>query len=287
MKKRTAILATALSVVLCWPVIGCSTSAGGDAQSSEVSESNPQDSATAKANTQHEPVAVKASPDKYTHYVKDYIGSNAASIGYTALDNFRRDRYGNTVLKIIYVASDGTFIDPTDEDALKQYVVFNQNVEPNTEIKITFQKQEDGTEYDNLVDQQNIEEIVLAVKEVGTPDGDAANMTPIEPSPDAYTRYMRDYVGRNLAECGYLAISGSLCDQYGRGYIQISATAEDGSYIDASDKESLATYVVTSQSVPANSEISMEFMTDSNGEETSLVDSQSIRTIDLRVKKLD
>ena len=191
------------------------------------------------------------------------------------------------MLKIIYVASDGTFIDPTDEDALKQYVVFNQNVGPNTEIKITFQKQEDGTEYDNLVDQQNIEEIVLAVKEVGTPDGDAANMTPIEPSPDAYTRYMRDYVGRNLAECGYLAISGSLCDQYGRGYIQISATAEDGSYIDASDKESLATYVVTSQSVPANSEISMEFMTDSNGEETSLVDSQSIRTIDLRVKKLD
>ncbi len=67
-------------------------------------------------------------------------------------------------LGIVYVSAEGAYINPTDEESLKQYVVYDQNLKPNTEIKLEFLKQEDGTEYDNLVASESQEDIVLAGK---------------------------------------------------------------------------------------------------------------------------
>ena len=77
------------------------------------------------------------------------------------------DHYGEGYLKLILVNEDGSYIDISNEDELKKYVVTAQNLEPNTELKYTFEKDEEGEEY-SLVAYQNIEEIVLAVKEVGS-----------------------------------------------------------------------------------------------------------------------
>ena len=41
---------------------------------------------------QHTPVTVKRSPDKYTWYIQDYVGRNAASIGYASLGGDRLER---------------------------------------------------------------------------------------------------------------------------------------------------------------------------------------------------
>lgn len=232
-----------------------------------------------------ESVTINASPDKYTWYVKSYVGMNAASVGYEALDGFRHDAYGAGNLKVIYVDGDGTYIDPGNEEQLKEYVVTGQSIEPNTEIKYTFEVDSEGEEYDNLVNFQTIEEIVLSVSKVDE-GGGAPELTAIQASPDKHTHYVRDYVGRNLAECGYLSLSGNLTDAYGHGYVFFDIAADDGSFIDPADEAALAGYMVTSQSVEPNTAIELTYSTDSNGNEYSnLVSEQSIRSITLNVTK--
>ena len=112
-------------------------------------------------------VAIKESPDKYTWYIKNYVGKNCASVGYTSLAGYRMDSYGDGYLKIIFVTSDGTYVDVSSEDDLKKYAVTSQSVAPNTELKLTYMKDSEGNEYDNLIESQNIEEIELSVKPVG------------------------------------------------------------------------------------------------------------------------
>ena len=159
MKK---IIVALLAAVMMLSLTGCSSAETG---SNTKTESNTETESSEKKPDV--PVAIKSSPDKYTWYVKNYVGTNAASIGYTAISGFRMDAdYGAGLLKIIYVAEDGTYIDPEDEEQLKEYVITGQNIEPNTEIKLTFQTDSDGKEYDNLVSSQSIETIELRVAKI-------------------------------------------------------------------------------------------------------------------------
>ena len=74
------------------------------------------------------------------------------------------DKYGAAVVELIIVADDGSYVDPSDEELLKCYVVTGQSFAPNTELNLVFCKDSDGVEYDNLVETQNIEEIEVYVK---------------------------------------------------------------------------------------------------------------------------
>ena len=247
--------------------------------------------ATAEAGgIQHTPVTIKRSPDKYTWYIQDYVGRNAASIGYTSLGGDRLERYGAGVLEFIFVTEDGTYLDFEDESVLRQYIVADQSLAPNTELKLVFQKNSQGKEYDNLVDYQSIETIDLLVRRLdGKKNGEAvkAEMIPITASPDKYTWYMRNYVGKNVAAFGYTSLGGYRMDEYGSGRIRLNFIADDGAYIDPSDFEQLKQYVVTRQDVAPNSVIRLTFMKDSKGKEYSnLVQSQSYESITLYVHKL-
>ncbi len=240
---------------------------------------------------QHTPVAVKRSPDKYTWYIQDYVGRNAASVGYTSLGGDRLERYGTGVLEFTFVTEDGTYLDFEDESVLRQYIVVDQNLAPNTEMKLVFQKNSQGKEYDNLVDYQSIETIDLLARRLdGKQNGEAvkAEMIPIKASPDKYTWYMRNYVGRNVAAFGYTSLGGYRMDKYGEGYIKLNFIADDGAYIDPSDFEQLKQYVVTRQDVAPNTVIRLTFMKDSKGNEYSnLVQSQSYESITLYVHRLN
>lgn len=281
MKQAIIVAASAAMLALALALAGC---AAPQDQQSNV-EQKVGEAQQETAVQQSEPI--KPSPDKYTWYVKDYRGMNAASVGYTALDELRHDRYGSGTVGIVYVSADGAYINPTDEESLKQYVVYDQNLKPNTEIKLEFLKQEDGSEYDNLVASESQEEIVLAVKKIGEADGTAPCMTAIDSSPDKYTRALRDYVGRNLVSCGYISMAGSLADHYGSGYITMNVLASDGSYIELDDKDSLADYLVVGQSMQPNTMITMEFSKKADGTEyDNLVSSQSVKSLDLKVAKL-
>ena len=230
-------------------------------------------------------VTIKNSPDKYTWYIKNYVGKNCASIGYTSLGGDRMDHYGAGYIELVLVAPDGAYIDIETDDVLKQYVVTSQSYAPNTELKYVFETDDEGNEYDNLVQSQNIEEIVLCVKKVGSSEETTLGMTEITPSPDKYTWYIRDYTGRNLASCGYLSMSGKRMDHYGAGYIKFVIVADDGSFIDPEDTELLKNYVITGQSVAPNTELKYEFETDSDGNEyENLVRSQNLEEIEITVK---
>ncbi len=227
---------------------------------------------------------LKASPDKYTQYADNYVGLNAASVGYTSLGEDRLVEIGAGFLQITYITEDGTYVGPADEEDLKNYVVTGQNIEPNTEIRLEFSKDSDGKEYDNLVNFQSYEKLDLAVKKVGN-DDPLIELTPALPSPDRYTYYIRNYVGKNLASAGYVSLGGYFLDAYGAGTLQLNIASEDGSYIDIADESLLQQYVVTGQNISPGSEMKYTYLKDSNGTEyENLLESQTYESITLNVR---
>ncbi len=276
--KKTAV--AILSVALALTLGACGSSTSGNYGSSTSSTSAQEQTANAA-------VTIKQSPDKYTWYMKNYVGMNAAAVGYTSISGQRMDRYGAGYIKVVYVAKDGRYLEIEDDDVLKGYKVSAQSYEPNTEIKYTFQVDSDGKEYDNLLDFQNIEEIVLAVDKLGE-SGNSSDTTKIEVAPDKYTTYVRDYVGRNLRDCGYVSLAGNLADGYGASYVTFNLVTDDGAYIDLEDEESLGNYKVTGQDVEPNTPINLTFATDSDGKEYSnLVQNKTLETISLYLTEVD
>lgn len=239
----------------------------------------------AESDNGSEKVTVQTSPDKYTWYINDYVGKNVAAFGYTAISGYRMESYGAGTVKFVFVAPDGAYVDPEDDEILKKYVVTGQNIKPNSELKYTFMTDENGEEYD-LVESQNIDEVVLAVKEVGS-DAENVELTEINIPADKYTQYVRDYVGMNLASCGYESLGGEYRDEYGEGTLKLVIVPDDGSYIEPSDIGTMKNYVITGQNIEPNTEIKYEMMTDSNGEEYSLVSGQNIESIELYVTPIE
>lgn len=275
MKCRSLITLTT-ACVLALGTVGCSSQAGQGSAQGNIGTAQTEET---KA------VTIKQSPDKYTWYMKNYVGMNAAAVGYESLGGEIRDRYGDGNILVVFVAEDGTYLDPQDEEIRKEYAVVGQNLEPNTKIEYTFQLDENGEEY-SLVKDQNYDEIVLSVAKVGSL-GKSPDLTKIEPS-DRYTRYVKDYTGRNLAACGYISLGGTFNDHYGPSFVQFDITAEDGSYVDISDKATLSQYVVVAQNVEPNTPIALTYSLKEDGTEyDSLVDTKSLDSIGLTVRKIE
>ncbi len=276
MKKILAVLLATMMISL----VAC-----GEANSPSVNTSDDAVFITDKQSDNNS-VQIKESPDKYTWYVKNYVGKNCATIGYTSLGGDRMDKYGAGILELVFMCADGTYVDISSDDVLKEYTVIGQSLSPNTEMKYIFDKDSEGNEYDNLIAHQNYEKIVLNVKKVGATDS-PVNLTEIKPSPDKYTWYVSDYVGRNLASCGYISLGGDLMDKYGAAVVELIIITDDGSYVDPSDGEMLKCYVVTGQSVAPDTELTLVFRKDSNGAEyDNLVETQNIEEIEINVKQI-
>ena len=241
--------------------------------------------------SEHVPVQVNPSPDKYTWYVQDYVGRNAAGFGYTSLGGDRLEKYGAGYLEFIFMTEDGTYLDFSDTMLLQKYIVTGQNIAPNTEMKYVFERDSKGNEYSNLVDYQSVRIIDLSVKRIdGTVQGDAITLelVPITPSPDKYTHYIRSYVGKNVASFGYTSLGGDRRDKYGDASVKFILVADDGAYLDPQDYDLLKQYVVTRQDVPPNSQMKLTYMKDSKGNEYSnLVDTQTYKSITLYVHRLN
>ena len=70
---------------------------------------NPAGNANSKQPTD-ESITIKNSPDKYTWYIKNYVGKNCASIGYTSMGGDRMDHYGAGYIELVMVTPDGAYI---------------------------------------------------------------------------------------------------------------------------------------------------------------------------------
>ncbi len=231
------------------------------------------------------PVTISQSSDIHKQYIKNYRGMNAASFGYTSLGGDRRDYYGNATIKLVFVTPDGEVADFTDEEVLKDYIVYDQNIEPNTEMNIAFETDDDGEEYEHLEAWTGFDEIVLDIKKIGEEDGEPIAMTPISQG-DKYNRYVGDFVGRNLGNFGYTSWGGDRRFYVGGGNIKLNIITEDGSFVDPEDYDSLNNYVVTSQSVAPNTPVTVTFGTDGNGKEYDNLGRASIDAIDVNVKRV-
>lgn len=297
MKKKVVLMLTATILIA---VTGCGKATEdavvkdvveGSAESSQesaVQESGVQESIAPKETetpgftfTQ-----IKESPDKYTWYVKDYVGKNCATLG-EEYSGMLYDEYGAGGLRLVFVTADGSHVDAESQEALKEYVVTRQSLEPNTEIKLTFGKDKDGNEVDYRVIHQTQREIILTVKRVGTDEEYEGAVTVINSSPDKYTYYISDYVGRNLADCGYNGYGDYICDEYGGGTIVFVVVTEDGTFIDPEDDEQLRGYKVVAQSVAPNTEFILTYQTNNEGVEyDSYVKTQNFYEIDLYVSPI-
>ncbi|MBQ3379624.1 MAG: hypothetical protein IJG50_07165 [Clostridia bacterium] len=281
MKKR--FIAIGLATLLILFLTACGNSSKSDTtdnQTQEVAETSTV------SESDSDSFSLTPSPDKYTQYVDKYVGMNAASVGYTSWGGDRLIRIGEGLLTVTFVTADGTYVGPDDKDDLKNYVVVSQSIEPNTEVKLEFEKDSSGEEYDTLVAYQSYEKIDLLVKKIGDADPNI-KLAKIDPSPDKYTHHIQNYIGKNVNSIGYTSLGGDYLDAYGDGYLKLNLAAEDGSYIDISDKSILKQYVVTNQSIAANSEMKYTYSVDSKGNEYSnLVNSQTYNSITLNVKSV-
>ena len=211
-----------------------------------------------------------------TDFVKDYTGFNLSTVGYTSMGGDLRDYYGNETLKFILVTSDGAYVDPEDEEQLQSYMVVSQFPSPGEEVKFYYNDEDD------LVNM-SYSEIVLGVQKTGT-DADAVQLTQISPSAGKESQFVKAYVGRNLATCGYTAMNGNRYDTYGTGEqrIQLSVVDENGAVVDTSSPGNLKYYIVTGQSPEANTEIKFAYSVDSEGEES--ITGQTVNNIQLTAR---
>lgn len=236
------------------------------------------------------PVSIKPAPDRYTAYVRNYVGKNLATVGYTSLGGDRLDEYHAARIELCVVTEDGTYVDIEDSDLLQQYVIIGQNIAPNTEVKIVYQKDSKGNEYDNLVEYCSVSVIDLQVRRIdGVTYNEAAPYSPISitTSPDKYTWYVRNYVGKNLASFGYTSLGGDRMDEYGNARIEFVLITPDRSVVDINDTDALATWMVVEQDVEPNSIMTVTYQRNSKGEEYSnLVESVTYRKITLTLQQV-
>lgn len=119
-----------------------------------------------KTKEEESSISIKESPSKHTKYIRNYVGRNCASLGEIDFSrNCLKDEYGYADVRLILLTEDSSFIDVADTETLKEYVVTEQSVSPNTPLEITFIKGESDIET-TYVESQNIEEIELSVKRI-------------------------------------------------------------------------------------------------------------------------
>lgn len=234
----------------------------------------------------HVPVTIKESNDKHLAYIKDYVGKNCAMIGYTSMAGDRNDYLGSGYLELVLVTNDGTYVDIDDDEALKEYVVVAQSLEPNTEVMFEFDSDSEGNEY-NFPKWQGVNEIVLYVKKVKEANLFSGKPTRINPSTDHHVGYVPDLVGRNLNATGYTSMAGDRRIEIGNLYFKLNIVTADGSFIDIDDEEALKQYVVYAQGLEPNTELQLEFDTNSKGEEYSFVKRANYEEMDIYVKLIE
>lgn len=233
-------------------------------------------------------IAPIESDDKHIAYMKNYVGKNCATIGYTAMSGDRNDYISdNAYITLVLNTPDGSYIDIEDIEVLKQYMVVAQSIEPNTKVNIEFKLDPDGNEYNNLINFQSVEEVVLQVKKVGEEVTFDNELVSVKQAENRHLFYIPNFVGRNLASCGYISMAGDLRFRLGAANCKIVVVASDGSYVEM-EKDALKNYVVYEQNIEPNSEFKVEYKLDSEGKEyDNLIEHQSYEEIELYVKPIE
>ena len=207
--------------------------------------------------------------------VKNYVGRDLSLCGYTSLGGDRRDKYAGTTVLLVMLSPDGTYIDPKDKEALGTYTVIKQYPAADTQFTVT------TNNFGEMVNP-GFGEIILIVSKEGAALTDSPELVSVRPSPDETTQYVRDYTGRTLEDVGYTSLGGKRRDKYGpNGYVQIIITDESGNRLDPKDHEDFKYYVVLSQDIAPDTEMTFYYSQDNSGK--GKVTGQTIDMIQITV----
>lgn len=221
----------------------------------------------------------------YVYEIRNYVGNNLASIGELSGD-YLVDNYGSGSVRIIIATSDGTWVSLKNEEMKKSYVVVAQNIDAGEKLAVIHLRDSDGEPYSNLVDYQSYDEIVLFVAPIGDPTYSLA-YDRVSPTFDRHVYHIRDYTGRNAASFGRQSGDNRI-DEYGAGELRLSFTCDDGTYVDVNDIYELQKYIVIGQDIAPNTELELEYETDSDGNEyDNLIRNQNFDAINLTVRRID
>ena len=118
---------------------------------------------------------INVSEDTNVEYIRDYRGLNLGMIGESyGFDNGVREDYSGATVMVIPNSSDGSYIDLSDEENLKNYVVIGQDVAPNSKMSVTYD------EDNKRADDQTLSMIYVSV--VNVDSYDPSMIIPIEES---------------------------------------------------------------------------------------------------------
>lgn len=118
---------------------------------------------------------INVSEDTNVEYIRDYRGLNLGMIGESyGFDNGIREDYSGATVIVIPNSSDGSYIDLSDEENLKNYVVIGQDVAPNSKMSVTYD------EDNKRADDQTLSMIYVSV--VNVDSYDPSMIIPIEES---------------------------------------------------------------------------------------------------------
>lgn len=244
-----------------------------------VSE-NSGDTAEEDNITPNEQVEDTQNGNRQAAFVKNYVGLNLSSCGYTSMGGERRDYYADTNLLLVLVSVDGTYVDPQDKDQLLNYTVVGQYPSPETEFYVQ-------TDADGDTENKGYEEIILIVSNGEESVQDIPLFAEVRPSPDKSTQYVRNYTGRLLETIGYTAMNGNHYDKYGPdGLIQIIIVDENGETIDKDDKDYYKYYIVTDQSVAPDTEMTFTYTKNSSGDEEATAQTVDIIKLTVRMTEV-
>lgn len=129
----------------------------------------------------------------------------------------RIDEYGKGELRLSFVAEDGSYIDASDINVLKNYIVISQDISPNTELQLEYETNSRGKEYDNLIRSQNFEETTLTVRKL---DSTIADSLPVIEKKDSSSDEDKEYAELTVKYC---VISG--------GKAEITGFSGDGNHV--------------------------------------------------------
>jgi len=220
----------------------------------------------------------------YCYPVRDYVSRNAATIGRVS-GAYRVDDYDCAELRIVFIARDGEYLSPADENQLREYVVYAQSLPAGSTLAAVADRSGDMI-YSSIADYQNYEEILLYVHRVGETAPAAPDIPAAAPTLDRHAYPIRNYVGRNAASVGESNLAG-IADAYGHGWVKIIFSAADGTYVDMKDLRERRQYRVIAQDIAPDTVMTYGYHVFRGEGESSLVEYQSHQEINLTVEKLD
>ena len=141
--KLRHFAAVALAGVLALGLGAC----GGQGSSTQASPEQTQPK-TMEVDEAQKAIKVREDLDKYTRYLRNYVGMNLANVGKESTNSSGHiyADFGPGTISFDVQTDDGEFVDVSSMEVRKGYYVVSQDPAPDTEVKFTYEVGSDGKE---------------------------------------------------------------------------------------------------------------------------------------------